>query len=115
MRIKVSVINTELPLALRNYAEVRTWLALQRFANRVRWVNVWLRTCNGDRGGDGKLCRMEAWLGRAGSIVVEQMDVDPYMAIDAAAIRLKRAIADRLKFRWQKRRRQTVDRSFALA
>lgn len=37
-RLKVSVVNMKLPLALRNYTEVRTWLALQRFDRRVRWV-----------------------------------------------------------------------------
>jgi hypothetical protein len=63
MHLKVSVVNMELPLALRNYAEVRTWLALQRFAKRIRWVRVWLRSCNGGRGGDGKVCRMEAMAG----------------------------------------------------
>ncbi len=35
MRLKVSGVNMELPLALRNYAGVRTWLALQRFAGKI--------------------------------------------------------------------------------
>ena len=113
MRLRVSVVNMELPLALRNYAEVRAWLAVQRFSGKVRWVNVWLRTCNGESGGPGKLCRMEAWLAKIGPVVVEHVDADPYVAIDAAAVRLKRAVASRLKTRWQKRRREMAERSLA--
>ncbi len=76
-------------------------------------MRVWLRSCNGGRGGDGKLCRMEAWLGRVGPIVVGHMDANPYAAIDTASIRLKRAVASRLKSRWQKRHREMVERPVA--
>ncbi|MGE5611696.1 MAG: HPF/RaiA family ribosome-associated protein [Bacillota bacterium] len=109
MRIRVFVANMELPPALRHHAEVRTWLALQRFARRMRWAEVHLRSCNGVRGNAGKCCRIEAWLGTAGLVVVEQMDVDPYAAIDLAAARLKQAVARRLKALWQKQRRQLAE------
>lgn len=109
MRIKVFVANMELPPALRFHAEVRTWLALQRFARRVRWAEVHLRSCNGVRSTAGKCCRIEAWLGPAGVVVVEHQDADPYAAIDLAAARLKHAVARRLKALWQKQRRQLAE------
>jgi ribosome-associated translation inhibitor RaiA len=40
------------------------------------------------------------------------MDAGPFAAIDVAAARLKRAVANRLKTRWQKRRREIVAPTF---
>src|SRR5690554_947310 len=97
VRIRVSAVNLELSPALRQYAEVRVWLALQRFSRRVRWVKVWLSRCNDTPGGEGWRCRLGVWLGRLGLVVVEHTDADAYVAIDAAAIRLKQAVLRRLK------------------
>jgi hypothetical protein len=99
--MKISVINTGLSPAAARHAEVRAWLATQRFQERVSWLTVWLRKA----GAAGAVCRMEAWVSGIGVVTGEHRCPDPVTCVEIAAARLKHSAMRRLKARWQAPRR----------
>jgi hypothetical protein len=72
----------------------RLEFALGRFSARLRQVSARVADVNGPRGGIDKSCvitlHLERW---ARPIVIEDVDVDPMVAIDRAADRAGRAVA----------------------
>ena len=77
--------------SLRVHAERRVESAVSRFSDRILTVHVRLTELNGPRGGVDKLCRVQVH-GRGLDLVVEDMDADPYIAIDRATHRLGRSV-----------------------
>lgn len=74
------------------HVQGRVARALDRWAPRVRQVEVHLADINGPRGGRDKRCTIQARL-RAGSpLIVEETGDEFYPAIDSAIARLKRVI-----------------------
>jgi hypothetical protein len=103
--MNLTVLNSGLSPALTRYAEVRTWIALQKISHRVAWLTVWLRDSSDQRAG-GKICRMEAWVRGVGQVVAEHQDANPSVAVEVAVSRIKQGICRRVKKRWQGPRRQ---------
>jgi ribosome-associated translation inhibitor RaiA len=52
---------------------------------------------NGPKGGADKACRMDVTLTPGGTVRVEDVDPDLYVAIDRAAHRVNRSVARRLE------------------
>jgi len=80
---------------IREYAERRICIALDRFRN-ARRVVVSLDDLNGPKGGMDKFCRIVAEFGFA-SVVVEEVQMDWHAAIANATHRLSRKVARELK------------------
>jgi ribosome-associated translation inhibitor RaiA len=82
---------------LRAYAERRLRFALRRFAARVHSVWVRMDDVNGPRGGVDKRCRVTARLRPSGHVHIEELDRQPWAAIDLAAGRTGRVVARALR------------------
>jgi len=93
MRMEIRGRQLDVSEATRQHAERRLRFALGRFSGRVGRVAVRVADVNGPRGGADKRCRIVVWLGRAGTVVVEDCDGDLYAAIDSAADRVGRLVA----------------------
>lgn len=66
--------------------------ALNRWAPRVRRVEVHLADINGHKGGRDKRCTIQARLRAGDPLIVEETGDEFYPAIDSAIARLKRVI-----------------------
>lgn len=72
----------------------RLEFALGRFRPRLREVSARVSDVNGPRGGIDKTCVITMQLDRAApSIVIEDVDADPMVAVDRAADRAGRTLA----------------------
>jgi hypothetical protein len=72
----------------------RLEFALGRFTSRLREVSAHVSDMNGPRGGVDKRCVNTLHLDRsARPIVIEDVDIDPMVAIDRAADRAGRTVA----------------------
>lgn len=56
-----------------------------------------MRDVNGPRGGEDKVCRIEAWFLPTGSIFVEDKDTELYTAVYRAADRMARSVSRAIK------------------
>jgi ribosome-associated translation inhibitor RaiA len=75
------------------YTENKIAARLQKFGNRVLGVVVHVKDINGNRGGEGLVCHMEARLARLEPVNVEERDDDLREAIDLALDRMESAVA----------------------
>jgi ribosome-associated translation inhibitor RaiA len=97
--MRVEFIANEFPVSdvLRTYAESRVWLAVRRAAAHLSWVGVRLISDSRERS-DGRVgCRIDVWLRGRGVVTVAHTDVDPYVAIDCASVRLEQALVRKLR------------------
>lgn len=92
--------------AIKSHAERRLRFALGRFARQIRRIRIRLSDLNGPRGGADKSCVIDVTLNRHRPVVIEDVDMDLYVAIDRAADRAARVVS-----RLIKRRRDLVWRS----
>ncbi len=92
MEIEIRIQGTDLAEAIRRYAVRRVRFALGRFAPRVGRVVLRISDINGVRGGVDQRCHMTAELPPKGQIVVDQVDVDLFSAIDRASERIGEAL-----------------------
>ena len=99
MRLEIRGQHVEVTDALRAHVERRLLFALGRFGSRILQVTVCLADLNGPRGGRDTQCRMVAEMPQGGKVIVEDIDVDLYAALDCAAERLGRAVARELERR----------------
>jgi len=97
----ISVVNTGLSPAVAHHAEMRAWLAMQRFQERVSWLTISLRKL----ADAGAICRMEAWISGVGTVAAEHQDTDAVACVEIAAARLKYSAMRRLKARRRAPRR----------
>ena len=68
--------------ALKDYIGRRLNFAFDRYAARIRRVQVRLSDINGPRGGSDKRCKLVVEMADRPAIVVEDTSADLYMAID---------------------------------
>jgi hypothetical protein len=101
--MNMSVLNRGLSPALARRAEIRAWLATQRFQKRISWLTIALRKA----GPAHAFCRMQAWIAGIGPVAGEHRSPDPTACVEIAAARLKHAAIRRLKARWQTPRRRS--------
>lgn len=87
-------IGTHIPHEAATLLRRRLEFALGRFRPRLREVSARVSDVNGPRGGIDKSCVITMHLYRAApSIVIEDVDSDPMVAIDRAADRAGRTLA----------------------
>jgi hypothetical protein len=97
MHIEIIGNNFEIPDVLRTFAESRVWLAVHRAAGRVSWIGV--RFLREDAAtADGRVTsQVDVWLRGIGLVTVKHTDVNPYIALNCALVRLKQALVRRLR------------------
>ena len=82
--------------ALSVFIERRIRMKLDRFADRVRRIFVFLQDENGPKGGRDKLCRVHVELYNGERLVRESREASAYAACCGGLGRTQRAIASRL-------------------
>ena len=97
MRIDVRGTNIDLQPALGAYAERRMLTALKRFEHRVLRVSVRLIDTNGPKKGVDKKVQVTVDIPRTKPMLVEELHPDPYVAIDSAADRVARVVAEQFR------------------
>src|SRR4051812_16157459 len=94
MRVTVIATNFSLSDNLRQYDELKVWLAVQPAANARAWTSVRLTR---EPGADHVSCQMDLWLKRTGFITVTHTDWSAEAAVDRAAVRLEQALRRKLE------------------
>jgi len=108
MQIDIQARGFKLTEGLRKQAERRVRLALGSTSGRVRSAVIRLDDANGPRGGLDKRCTVRVTLAGAPPVIIEQKEVDLYVAIDRAADRAGRAVSRRLEKIYDMRRDATA-------
>jgi putative sigma-54 modulation protein len=93
MRVSVRGKRIKVGAELRVAVERQVYLALGRFADVVRTVEVTLADVNGPRGGIDKISRIVVLLKRTDKVVAEATDVTVMAAIDRTCYRVKRLVS----------------------
>ena len=101
--------------SLQRHVERAVHHALDRFENKVEYVDVTLLDNNGPRKGDDMHCRLIVSLRRVPKVIVDHRDQDLYVAIDRAAGRAKRAVRRTINRRRDVRHRDRMDMAGNLA
>ena len=97
MQFVIQTRGVSLTESLRNYTEKRMGFALHRNAKHILRACVRLADINGPRGGVDKRCQIALKLAGHNSIVIEDTEVDLYIAIDRASERCMRTLARHLE------------------
>jgi len=97
MQIDIQARDFSLTDALRSHAEQRLRFALTCCSDRIQRVAMRLSDINGPRGGADKRCHLRVVLVDLPDVVVEDTEVDLYVAIDRSADRAGRSVGRRLE------------------
>ena len=93
MIIDVRGAKLDITPSLQRHVERAVRNALDRFENRVEFVEITLSDVKGNHHkGDAMQCQLVIALRHAPKVIVEQCDRDLYVAVDQAAGRAKRAV-----------------------
>ncbi len=113
MQIDIQTRGFELTEALRRHIIRRLGFRFSVSDQPVHRVNLHLTDENGPRGGRDKRCRIRIVLSRAADVVVEDTQVDLYLAIDRAIDRAGRSLIRRLERQrdWRQIPRSVVDQA----
>jgi len=96
MLIDIQARNFSLTNALRDHIERRLGFALSSRDEHIQRILVRLSDINGPRGGEDKCCRIQVVLPKLTDVVIEDIELDMYVAIDRAADRAGRTVSRRL-------------------
>lgn len=102
MQIDIQSRGFSLTDSLLSYAQRRLLFAMSYCSGHVNRVVIRLSDVNGPRGGADKRCHIQVALAGIPDVVVEDIEVDMYAAIDRAIDRARRTVVRR------------VDRQFTL-
>ncbi len=92
MHIDIQALHFSLTSALRRYAERRLHYALACCDDSILRVVMRLSDINGPRGGEDKHCHLQVVLAGLADVVIEDTQVDMYVAINRAADRAGRTV-----------------------
>jgi len=96
MQIDIQARNFSLTQALRSHIERRLAFALSTRDEHIQRILVRLSDINGPRGGEDKCCHIQVVLPHLADVVIEDTEVDMYVAIDRAIDRAGRTVGRRL-------------------
>ena len=96
MRIDIQAHRFSVTEALRSHIERRLFSVLSSSDEQIQRVDIRLSDINGPRGGADKCCRVRVVLSGLPDIVVDDFDIDMYVAIDRAANRAGRTVQRRV-------------------
>ena len=97
MRVSIQASGFVLTESLRVYTERRLAIALGWAGEHMRKLAVSLSDVNGPRGGVDKRCKIHVQLGSGKEVVIENTELDMYVAIDRAAERADRAVVRKVE------------------
>ena len=92
MQIKIQAHKFYLTDSLRNYAERRLRFALTCYNDHIHRVEMHLSDINGPRGGADKHCHLHVVLSGLPDVIIEDTELNLYVAIDRATDRAGRAV-----------------------
>ena len=107
MNIDIQARDFELTEALASHIKRRLDFALSPRYEQIQQIQVRLSDVNGPRGGEDKCCRLHVVLPRMQDVVVEDTELDMYVAINRAIDRAGRSVTRRLSRRRVRHLRQT--------
>ncbi|MCW8933708.1 MAG: HPF/RaiA family ribosome-associated protein [Gammaproteobacteria bacterium] len=96
MQIDIQARNFSLTQALRSYIERRLAYALGTRDEHIQRIQVRLSDINGPRGGEDKCCHIQVVLPHLADVIIEDIEVDMYAAIDRATDRAGRTVGRKL-------------------
>ena len=97
MQINIQAHKFNLTNSLRNYANRRLRFALTCCNDYIHRVEMRLSDINGPRGGADKHCHLHIILSGLPDVVVEDTELDLYVAIDRATDRAGRAVIRKIE------------------
>ena len=92
MQIVIQAQHFNLSDALRAHIERRLSFALSCCVYHIQRIVLRLADLNGPRGGIDKRCRIQLMLAGMPDVMIEDTEVDLYLAIDRAVHRAKRTV-----------------------
>lgn len=99
MKINIQAQNFTLTKAIRSHITRRLGFALSARSEYISHIKVNLSDINGPRGGVDKRCQIMVVLPKLPDVVIEDKEVDLYVAIDRAVDRASRTVDRRLNRR----------------
>ncbi len=99
MIIDIQARDFQLTDALSHYIRRRLDFALSPRYEQIQQIQVRLSDVNGPRGGKDKCCQLHIVLPRLQDVVVDDTEVDMYVAINRAIDRAGRSVTRRLSKR----------------
>ncbi len=90
MQFDIQARHLVLTNALREHIEKRLNFALSSCSDHIQRVVMRLSDINGPRGGEDKLCKLQVVLNGLPDVIVEDIQLDLYVAIDRAVDRAGR-------------------------
>ena len=108
MQIEIQARDFTLTKSLSDYIERRINFLLSSKYDQIKRIRVYLSDINGPRGGVDKRCKIQISLPRLKDIVIEDTELDLYVAIDRVVDRAVRTVNRRLGRLQQKRRKLFV-------
>jgi len=96
MQIDIQTRRFSLTDALHNHAERRLRFALTCLNEHIQRVVMRLSDINGPRGGADKRCHLQIVLAGLPDVVIEDTEVDLYVAIDRAVDRARRTLVRKI-------------------
>lgn len=108
MQMEIQARDFPLSEALGSYIKRRINFVLSSRYDQIQRIIVRLSDINGPRGGIDKRCQIQISLPRLADIVVEDTEMDLYVAIDRATDRAGRTVNRRLARQHDKSRRLFV-------
>lgn len=97
MRIDLHCDDAEVTPVLRDYVTRRMGFAIGRFRDHIQWARVKVADVNGPRGGQDKRCVVQLRLRNLPDVVFAITQLDVRAAIDQAAERVARVLAQRVR------------------
>ena len=109
MKIDIQARHFPVTKALGDYIKRRLGFALSIHDEHIQRIKVQLSDINGPRGGADKCCQIQVIIPKLPDIVIEDVEVDLYTAIDRAADRAGRTIGRRIARQRDKSRHTNLD------
>lgn len=97
MRIDLHCEGVEVAPGLREYVARRMGFAIGRFREHIQWARVKVADVNGPRGGADKRCVVQLRLRNLPDVVFAITQLDVRLAVDQAAERVSRVLAQRVR------------------
>lgn len=97
MRIDLHCDGMDTAPGLQDYVARRMRFAIGRFRDHIQWARIKLADVNGPRGGADKRCVVQLRLRNLPDVVFAITRIDLQVAVDEAAERVSRVLAQRLR------------------
>ena len=104
MNLEIRARGVELSDDLKEHIDRSFRFAITRFGERIQRVRVVLHDVNGPRGGEDIHCKVRVNLVGPGEVIVDEISLDPFVAVARASERVSQSIARRLARKNARRR-----------